>query len=144
MFFIPDLKSKAYRVDWWHFANEFWLWLHRLLSRCSLLQDVFFVKFWTNVPNQASASSFSGEEEQGVALWNINGIGAEILQLHLGILKVLEVDGDANAGVASDNIVLAPGIVDVGGCDHLVFRILVLSRVDDSVRALMLATHFLF
>ena len=85
--------------------------------------------------NKSSAFSFSGEEDQGVALWNINKIGTKILQLHLGLLKVLKIDGHANARVTGDNIVLAVLVVDVGRRVHLVERVLALSRVDGCSRA---------
>ena len=38
----------------------------------------------------------SDEEDERVALWNVNGVGTEVLQLHLGALQVLQVvDGGA-------------------------------------------------
>ena len=76
-------------------------------------------------------SRISGEKHQGVALWNIDGIGTEVLELHLGILEVLEVDGDADAGVASNDVVLATIVIDESAGLHDVARVLVLSRVND-------------
>ena len=72
------------------------------------------------------------KKNQRVALWNINGIGTKLLELHLGVLKVLKIDCDADTSVASLDIVRTPRVVDVGASLHNVADVLVLSRVDNS------------
>ena len=85
----------------------------------------------------------SNEQVNRVALRNINGIGSEILELGLGLLEVLEVDGDALAEVAGVDVVEAVIIVNVAAGLHDIAGILELVRVHHGVALGVVGAHFL-
>ena len=55
----------------------------------------------------------SDEEDEGVALWHVDGIGTEVLELALHTLHVLEIDGGSSANVFAVDVVLTVGVVEV-------------------------------